>query len=500
MKPFRIFIFGLSVFSILTLLSVFLPSHINIFKLFTIRIPSFERLISNTKPAYKDISHILRLSNLMKDSILLISDKIPEKRIEFKKKHIIDSTSRLNADSIRALIRPIEFPAGNDSLLYPFFGELSQLSADKKLIRIMHYGDSQIEGDRITSYIRNQLQLKFGGLGIGLFPVVTNNPASNSYVFDVSDNWIRFSPVQNSLESQTGNKFGALINYSRIDKPSNLFGKTKELDAWIDLKRANISFSQAQRFQQCRIFYGFNKTPMMVQVKQNQTIVDAEIVPSSVGLKQLRWRFNNPVHNLSISFKTDESPNVYGIALDGLEGLAVDNIPLRGSAGLEFTRIDLNFLKQFYQLLNVKLLILQFGVNVVPNVIENYTYYENNFLRQIEALKKACPFLTIIVIGVSDVSRNGDNGYESYPNVIKIRDAQKRAAFASGCAFWDMYEAMGGHNSMPSWVYANPPLAQKDFVHLSPIGAKIIGELFYRSFIQEYDRFIKSRNKTVNEE
>jgi lysophospholipase L1-like esterase len=310
----------------------------------------------------------------------------------------------------------------------------------------------------------------------------------------VSDNWERFSPGQNAGESYPGNKFGALINYSRIGKQSGFFGKSKVLDAWIDLKRANISFSQAQKFLQCRIFYGYNKTPMMVEVKQNKAIVDAEIVPSSIELKELQWKFSTPVRNLSISFKTEESPNIYGLALDALEGLAVDNVPLRGSAGLEFTRVDLNFLRQFYQLLNVKLLILQFGVNVVPNVIENYSSYENNFLRQIQALKKACPFLSIIIIGVSDVSRNGENGYESYPNIVKIRDAQKRVAFASGCAFWDMYEAMGGHNSMPSWVYANPALAQKDFVHLNPLGARIIGEMFYRSFIQEYEKFLASQN------
>jgi hypothetical protein len=57
-----------------------------------------------------------------------------------------------------------------------------------------------------------------------------------------------------------------------------------------------------------------------------------------------------------------------------------------------------------------------------------------------------------------------------------------------------MYEAMGGHNSMPSWVYANPALAQKDFVHLNPLGARIIGEMFYRSFIQEYEKFLASQN------
>lgn len=98
--------------------------------------------------------------------------------------------------------------------------------------------------------------------------------------------------------------------------------------------------------------------------------------------------------------------------------------------------------------------------------------------------------MPIIVIGVSDVSRNGANGLESYPNIELIRDAQKSAAFAAGCAFWDMYEAMGGKNSMPSWVNANPALAQKDYTHFNPYGARIIGEMFYRALMIEYERFL----------
>ncbi|HML84907.1 MAG TPA: hypothetical protein PKE52_07095, partial [Bacteroidales bacterium] len=33
--------------------------------------------------------------------------------------------------------------------------------------RILHYGDSQIEGDRISGYIRNRLQGIYGGGGPG---------------------------------------------------------------------------------------------------------------------------------------------------------------------------------------------------------------------------------------------------------------------------------------------------------------------------------------------
>ena len=72
-----------------------------------------------------------------------------------------------------------------------------------------------------------------------------------------------------------------------------------------------------------------------------------------------------------------------------------------------------------------------------------------------------------------------------------VRDALKKAAFKSGAAFWDMYKAMGGRNSMPSWVFAEPPLASGDFVHFNPRGAKTIAQMFYNSFILEYHRFEK---------
>lgn len=233
----------------------------------------------------------------------------------------------------------------------------------------------------------------------------------------------------------------------------------------------------------------------MVELKQQDSIVDAEIIPSANRINRLRWDFSHSVKNITISFKATQTPDVYAISLDGHTGIAVDNIPVRGSSGLEFTKSNPLFLSDFYNMLNVKMLIMQFGVNVVPNVRTNYSYYREGFYQQLMALKLNHPNMPIIVIGVSDVSRNGANGLESYPNIELIRDAQKSAAFAAGCAFWDMYEAMGGKNSMPSWVNANPPLAQKDFTHFNPVGAKIIAEMFYRALMIEYERFL---NHTAN--
>lgn len=54
--------------------------------------------------------------------------------------------------------------------LHSFFAKLDSVAANKKKISILHYGDSQIEGDRMTGFIRQRIQNQFGGFGPGLIP------------------------------------------------------------------------------------------------------------------------------------------------------------------------------------------------------------------------------------------------------------------------------------------------------------------------------------------
>ena len=165
---------------------------------------------------------------------------------------------------------------------------------------------------------------------------------------------------------------------------------------------------------------------------------------------------------------------------------------MRGSAGLVFSKIDPDLLKEMYDSLNVKLLLLQFGGNVVPYITDNYAYYERWFYRELSHLKSLVPDMSIIVIGVADMSMKEKDKYVSYPNLVNIRDALRSASFRADCAFWDMYGAMGGYNSMPSWVWAQPPLATADFVHFNEKGARVLAEMFYNAFIHDYNIYVSS--------
>jgi lysophospholipase L1-like esterase len=138
---------------------------------------------------------------------------------------------------------------------------------------------------------------------------------------------------------------------------------------------------------------------------------------------------------------------------------------------------------------------MQFGANMVPQTMKSYSYYEEQLYRQLMLIKQLIPDVIILVVGVSDMARRSNGVLASYPNIAKVRSAQRQAAFRAGCAFWDTYEAMGGRNSIISWAYANPILATKDFCHFSNTGATLVAELMYRSFSRDFERYMATKKE-----
>jgi len=43
---------------------------------------------------------------------------------------------------------------------------------------------------------------------------------------------------------------------------------------------------------------------------------------------------------------------------------------------------------------------------------------------------------------------------------------------------------------MPSWVFAEPPLAAKDFTHFNVRGSKIISQMFVNALLADYEEFL----------
>jgi len=149
--------------------------------------------------------------------------------------------------------------------------------------------------------------------------------------------------------------------------------------------------------------------------------------------------------------------------------------------------------------LNPGLILIEFGVNVVPYQSKNFDFYERLLTRQLNYLRKLLPEIPIIVISVSDMSERKGNEYQSYESLDKVIKAQKNAAKNTGCAFWNLYEAMGGKNSMPSWVFAQPPLASSDFIHFNRNGGHIVAQMLFNAIMKSYEDYMyQQTNMSIN--
>lgn len=467
---------------------VFPDKGISLGENFTIRFLTLNEFIPSEENEYADISHLIAESSITEEDTLeqfSLDTVIEETTIQ-----VID-TVRANASKLKNLTYKIQFKDNDPTILYPFFEALKSYNKDSSIVRIMHYGDSQIEGDRITSILRNNLQNEFGGYGVGLLSAYEENGYAAQLKVQHTGAWERHTRygLKDSLVNH--NKYGALLNFCRF---SPIPQEGDEIDTTLKTASLKISkkkddFYRKRKFKTCRVFYGNSTTEVFIEfIHKDSTVMLAGGVPGD-GVKMAEVTLKDFTDEIEIKFTSKQSPDIYGISLEGDRGVVVDNIPLRGSSGLEFTRTRTATLVSMYKHIKPELILLEFGVNVVPNIVDDYTFYKKGFIRQIEKIQGMLPHVPIIIIGVSDMSRKSGIYYESYPNIEKIRDVQKQAAFETGCAFWDMYSAMGGKNSMPSWVFAKPPLAQKDFTHFNHRGSKIVADMFFNAFHYEYQEW-----------
>ena len=67
---------------------------------------------------------------------------------------------------------------------------------------------------------------------------------------------------------------------------------------------------------------------------------------------------------------------------------------------------------------------------------------------------------------------------------------QRRVAKQEGCAFFSIFDAMGGEGSMGRWYRAQPKLGWADLAHTTREGSRVLGSLFYKSLMKGFADYL----------
>ncbi|MDR3327016.1 MAG: hypothetical protein LBT04_02615 [Prevotellaceae bacterium] len=424
-----------------------------------------------------------------KDKSMSVSEKMAMLEQSLKIQQTQDSISSAKDKAFQDTVRfyknffathPAKFYLPNNDVTFfnSVFLAMDKCKNDSTIVHILHYGDSQIEEDRITGYLRQKLQEQFGGLGAGLLPLV--QPISSAAVGQTAtENIERFIIAGMHKNGAGHNRYGALGQIVQVTG-----GGTVSFSA----RNYSRTFENTKRWTAVRLFAGRNSGRFQVTLSTKNYSSSKTIDNQSNTPQMLMFQLNDSVKNSTFSFSGNAE--LTAVSLDGDYGVNVDNIPIRGSSGTFFTQIDSTSMAFVINHLNVKMIMLEFGGNMMPVINErNLHEYMQVLEKQIVYFQKLQPAAKIMLIGPADMSKTVQGKLQTYPILPSVVDSMRDVAVKNGAAFWNMYAVMGGENSMLAWVKERPALAAPDYIHFTPKGADKIAELLYFSLNNYYNYY-----------
>lgn len=392
---------------------------------------------------------------------------------------IADLQARADSSSLRFWL-----PEGQADFFDPLFETMENAVPNRRTVRIIHYGDSQIEMDRISQQLRTYVQRQFGGGGPGMQPSYQTIPSYSVSQWN-RGNWSILSSYGDSTVQRANGNYGILARCGHLTG-SGTIGFSASKQSLVD--------DRVRSFGDVTVIFNNRPGPFSASLREADS-ASLRHTCSNAGVHSFRWHIPSPASQLHLTL--DGNADVYAILLDNGPGVAVDNVPLRGCSGQQFTMINRGQLKEAFSHIDAALIILQFGGNSVPYLKDEKSTasYAHSMGMQIDRMHEVCPSAQVLFIGPSDMSTMVNGELQSYPFLPHIVRLLRDTVLQHQAAYWSIYDAMGGHNSMVTWA-ANG-LAGTDHIHFSAKGANIIGQRLADALDRMYRLYILRRRQAA---
>lgn len=434
----------------------------------------------------------------------------------------------------------------NTASLIPFFQKLDSLRlGQKRQLNIVHIGDSHIQADWWTGYLRIRLQEQFGAAGRGLiFPYTlagTNSPtdirAGSNQAWEyrrttfqqkhipigIAGMSIQTSGTQVWLDVQIRND--TLIDYAfdrvklfSVSGEGNLnwsFGQFKASEAvavapppkiYHTVRSGDTLYGLALRHGTSvrRIQQWNNLSGTMIQPGQKLIVGNGRSTPTTYDRERfetthlLQWedgpaqsqfatvQLDSLTHRLLMcGRKTGDLPGftrIYGLSLENSR----QNGLLYHAIGVNgVTYFHYNEATEFWQqlpYLQPDLIIVSLGTNETATPNFRPAGFYEQVQRFALQLDRLPENTAVILTTPPDALRR--RRYDN-PAIALAGEVIAEVAAAHDYALWDLYRVMGGAGSIKQWRSAQ--LTARDYLHFTKSGYAMQGELLFRAIMRAYE-------------
>lgn len=391
-------------------------------------------------------------------------------------------TEKLVIDTIEHNITKYKCPEGitciedygqdKPSGMSSFYKSLAQCDSLNRPVRIAYFGDSFVEGDILTADLREMLQQKFGGCGVGYLSIAPECPGFRKSVSQFSDGWETHQTID--TEGFIADKQSIAQTYAH----PNGYSYTNI--------RANNTFSCASRFE-TSTFYLISSYPVTINVSKNgegkETITSkgtgkVEALSVHGDMTQIRWEISGGNDILC-----------HGVAVECNKGIVLDNLAMRSSSGMHLLSLNSDYLKQINEVRPYDLIILHYGLNIVNKHTMEYDGYVKRMSQFITKLKECFPNTSILITSVGDREDKINGNLHTMPSILSLIQYQQKMAADNEVAFWNLYNGMGGEGSIVKMTEMKPAEAQKDYTHITRKGGKTLAEQYFKAIMAGYEQY-----------
>lgn len=353
-----------------------------------------------------------------------------------------------------------------------FYGLLDSMAVLDRPVRIAWFGDSFIEGDILTAHIRERLQQRFGGSGVG---------------------WVDPGNKINGFRQTVRQRFKGFTEYEVVEKPfsyrveginQRYFVPEEGASVWT---RGTDYCPHADSWQQATLFLR-TEQGTTVEVNVDDTEWTDYQLEGSDRLQSVEIR--RPMHCISYRFRNVGADTyIHGMALEDTTGITLDNFSMRGSSGLTLGRLPTDMLSDLALQRPYDLIVLHFGLNVVSEKAHaaNYKAHTRRMGEVVAHLRQSFPESSVLIVSVPDRNQRTHAGIRTMNGIESLVGYQQLLASDCHVAFFNLFKAMGGRESMKLLV--DKQLANKDYTHLKHQGGELLSERFFDSLMAGYENY-----------
>jgi lysophospholipase L1-like esterase len=357
-----------------------------------------------------------------------------------------------------------------------FYAALASTQRGEWVTRIVHYGDSHVAADILTSALRRSLQSCFGDAGPGF--VLAGQPWSwhsrAGLVSRASSGWQADGLTQASLAAD------GRLGLAGVSLTASNPGE------WISLTAAGRYFEVYVLKQPGggAIDISLDAADWKRNFSLRSKTTEADYIEIVAD--------DDSIHKIEIRTRTSGPARIFGIAIEGERaGVVYDALGINGARASRPVLWDWNVLSNNLERRDPDLIVVAYGSNEVTDPDLHLEEYTASFARLLERFHEAAPRASILVLGPLDRAVRVGGRWKTASRMSSLVEAQRRAALKVGAAFYDLFNAMGGSGSVERWTNLREPLAQADRVHLTAAGYRLVAGWLYgeirRSYLKAQD-------------